>query len=347
MRNVRYRERKRTESTGSGESWYGGDNNDDDKNWHSNENNNDNKLWRGGENEDNTRWRERKRTLSGDNSEFWDSERNRKASDGNNESWQSARNRTDSNGSIESWRADDNNTTPVNINVTPDMSLVVEEGYRSYRDEEEHTSKLFSPHIKPSPILQRISSHPSKVIVPTSSSNHILPTPYPSSSKPMPIVLRGVGGDGAASDVIYLTPLATPQSPIQAMPSAGNAMQNLDPEERRRARNREASRRYREKARGDPGLLLKMREQQNKRQKKYYARLREKKYDVSGSYESKETSFPFPPQMDWSPKDGGVAITTVEKEDTMEQDGMALDHHKPSISLIKHEYKPLENTNKQ
>jgi len=48
-------------------------------------------------------------------------------------------------------------------------------------------------------------------------------------------------------------------------------------DERRKHRNREASRRYREKARGDPELLKKMREQQNKRQKKYYARLKEKK----------------------------------------------------------------------
>jgi len=51
----------------------------------------------------------------------------------------------------------------------------------------------------------------------------------------------------------------------------------LSQEERRKHRNREASRRYREKARGDPELLRKMREQQNKRQKKYYARLKEKK----------------------------------------------------------------------
>merc|ERR1712025_1129688 len=51
----------------------------------------------------------------------------------------------------------------------------------------------------------------------------------------------------------------------------------LSQEERRKHRNREASRRYREKARGDPELLKKMREQQNKRQKKYYARLKEKK----------------------------------------------------------------------
>merc|ERR1711936_447059 len=48
-------------------------------------------------------------------------------------------------------------------------------------------------------------------------------------------------------------------------------------DERRRQRNREASRRYRERARDNPELLKKMREQQNARQKKYYARLRFKK----------------------------------------------------------------------
>ena len=52
---------------------------------------------------------------------------------------------------------------------------------------------------------------------------------------------------------------------------------SLDLDERRKQRNREASRRYRERARGDPELLKKMREQQNARQKKYYARLRMKK----------------------------------------------------------------------
>ena len=48
-------------------------------------------------------------------------------------------------------------------------------------------------------------------------------------------------------------------------------------EERRRQRNREASRRYRERARTNPDLLRRMREQQNARQKKYYARLRLRK----------------------------------------------------------------------
>jgi len=52
---------------------------------------------------------------------------------------------------------------------------------------------------------------------------------------------------------------------------------SLNSDERRKHRNREASRRYRERARGDPALLKKMREQQNARQKKYYARLRMRK----------------------------------------------------------------------
>ena len=45
------------------------------------------------------------------------------------------------------------------------------------------------------------------------------------------------------------------------------------PEERKRVRNREASRRYRERVRRDPELVLKIREQQKKRQKKYYNKI--------------------------------------------------------------------------
>ena len=44
--------------------------------------------------------------------------------------------------------------------------------------------------------------------------------------------------------------------------------------EKKKMRNREASRRYRERARKDPKLLLRMREQQKKRQKKYYDKMR-------------------------------------------------------------------------
>jgi len=55
-------------------------------------------------------------------------------------------------------------------------------------------------------------------------------------------------------------------------------------DERRKHRNREASRRYRERARGNPELLKKMRDQQNARQKKYYARLRMKKMNPGDYY---------------------------------------------------------------
>ena len=54
-------------------------------------------------------------------------------------------------------------------------------------------------------------------------------------------------------------------------------------DERRRQRNREASRRYRERARSNPELLRRMREQQNARQKKYYARLRQRKQSSTSS----------------------------------------------------------------
>ena len=54
-------------------------------------------------------------------------------------------------------------------------------------------------------------------------------------------------------------------------------------EDRRRQRNREASRRYRERARTNPELLRRMREQQNARQKKYYARLRQRKQSSTSS----------------------------------------------------------------
>ena len=46
--------------------------------------------------------------------------------------------------------------------------------------------------------------------------------------------------------------------------------QFLHPEERKKVRNREASRRYKERVRRDPELMLKIREQQEIRQKKYY-----------------------------------------------------------------------------
>jgi len=63
----------------------------------------------------------------------------------------------------------------------------------------------------------------------------------------------------------------------QQQESGYHSNRAMNSDERRKHRNREASRRYRERAREDPELLRKMREQQNARQKKYYARLRVKK----------------------------------------------------------------------
>ena len=60
----------------------------------------------------------------------------------------------------------------------------------------------------------------------------------------------------------HLAPILVPNGSFpSSLMAAGN---QLDPEERRRRRNREASRRYRERARGDPELLRRMREQQNR-----------------------------------------------------------------------------------
>jgi len=63
----------------------------------------------------------------------------------------------------------------------------------------------------------------------------------------------------------------------QQQVSGFHSNRTMNSDERRKHRNREASRRYRERAREDPELLRKIREQQNARQKKYYARLRVKK----------------------------------------------------------------------
>jgi len=63
-------------------------------------------------------------------------------------------------------------------------------------------------------------------------------------------------------------------SHIQSQYQEVESCLSLHPDERRRLRNREASKRYRERARRDPELLMKIREQQKKRQKKYYAKIR-------------------------------------------------------------------------
>jgi len=69
-----------------------------------------------------------------------------------------------------------------------------------------------------------------------------------------------------------------------------NIIRYLTSSEKRKQRNREASRRYRERARENPELLKKMREQQNARQKKYYARLRMKKMkEEEWCYNEEET----------------------------------------------------------
>ena len=83
-------------------------------------------------------------------------------------------------------------------------------------------------------------------------------------------------------------------SPASPLPSTGAGLDTLvfalgaegrggGGDERRRQRNREASRRYRERARSNPELLRRMREQQNARQKKYYARLRQRKQSSASS----------------------------------------------------------------
>ena len=77
-------------------------------------------------------------------------------------------------------------------------------------------------------------------------------------------------------DPQFIVPKPNP-IPVCQTQAHGNTFQprhHIYPQEKRRLRNREASRRYRERARQDPELLKKMREQQKKRQKKYYAKVR-------------------------------------------------------------------------
>ena len=64
----------------------------------------------------------------------------------------------------------------------------------------------------------------------------------------------------------HLPPILVPTSTTSCFPTSNPNLYgpDIDPEERRRRRNREASRRYRERARGDPELLRRMREQQNR-----------------------------------------------------------------------------------
>jgi len=69
-----------------------------------------------------------------------------------------------------------------------------------------------------------------------------------------------------------------------------NYYRGISSDERRKQRNREASRRYRERARENPELLKKMRNQQNARQKKYYARLRMKKMNAEEFFNGEDTN---------------------------------------------------------
>ena len=64
----------------------------------------------------------------------------------------------------------------------------------------------------------------------------------------------------------HLPPILVPTSTAACFPTSNPNLYapDVDPEERRRRRNREASRRYRERARGDPELLRRMRAQQNR-----------------------------------------------------------------------------------
>ena len=78
-------------------------------------------------------------------------------------------------------------------------------------------------------------------------------------------------------DVPIVVPMGRMLNNQSVYQSQEDSTGSMTLEERRKQRNREASRKYRERARRDPELLKKMREQQNARQKKYYARLRMKK----------------------------------------------------------------------
>merc|ERR1712038_486767 len=103
----------------------------------------------------------------------------------------------------------------------------------------------------------------------------------------------------------HLPPILVPSSTASSFPTSNPNLYapDVDPEERRRRRNREASRRYRERARGDPELLRRMREQQNRRQKKYYARLKERKYDQSQDNSTFEDN-----SSSWKSEEGPVSI---------------------------------------
>merc|ERR1712088_512275 len=103
----------------------------------------------------------------------------------------------------------------------------------------------------------------------------------------------------------HLPPILVPTSTVSCFPTSNPNLYapDVDPEGRRRRRNREASRRYRERARGDPELLRRMREQQNRRQKKYYARLKERKHDQSQDNSTFEDN-----SSSWKSEEGPLSV---------------------------------------
>ena len=105
------------------------------------------------------------------------------------------------------------------------------------------------------------------------------------SLKPLDFSSQRRGGSEDDGDTVpdTSTPLLGPQPAHPAHLAETGGGGGGGTEERRRQRNREASRRYRERARTNPDLLRRMREQQNARQKKYYARLRQRKQSSASS----------------------------------------------------------------
>ena len=126
---------------------------------------------------------------------------------------------------------------PVNSNITPDVSIVMD----TFKTPANVNEKLFDEPVSLPPLTEHISTF------------HIL------NPAGVPILVPRFGCEYEISS------------------HHEERYQLLNSDERRKHRNREASRRYRERAREDPELLRKMREQQNARQKKYYARLRMRK----------------------------------------------------------------------
>lgn len=116
------------------------------------------------------------------------------------------------------------------IDVTPDLSITMEEDDEGQEVKEEDEYRGREEAVSPPPC------HLSPILVPTTEGAFPL-TPTFSSE---------------------------PTFPSEPTFSVAPLLGATDPEERRRRRNREASRRYRERARGDPDLLRRMREQQNR-----------------------------------------------------------------------------------